>query len=89
MVENCSDSTTVSVGSTLPLPTGDQDVATGERIEEESDKVSDSRNDDDEEDDEDEDNKIYFGKFQEWLERETLKTIRMREWKFRRRQKIP
>ena len=31
-----------------------------------------------EEDDEDEDNKIYFGKFREWLQRETLKTIRMR-----------
>ena len=54
MVEKCSDSTTVSVGSTLPLSTGDQDVATGETIEEESDKVGDFKNDDDEEDDEDE-----------------------------------
>ena len=44
MVEKCSDSTTVSVGSTLPLPTGDRDVATGETIEEESDKVGDFKN---------------------------------------------
>ena len=58
MVEKCGENT-VSGGSTLPLPTGDQDVAMGETIEEGDDKNSEN-----EEDDEDEDNKIYFGKFE-------------------------